>query len=429
MRLAFNKPPNPELIAQLDRLLERVVEPVEPVEAVKTDGIASAENVVDSISNVGSEEVQQEPDTKVEAKSDYSKRVGLISELVGIYKNDPRIQQGLDRANGNFQRAPSPLQDVIHYLEQIGQYPVLSRGQLDSKYRVIDRGLRIYAEHGHNEQTDQAITEMMIARQVVYSRNLRLAAKFAIDYYKNNETHSMSLTDVVQEANIGLWDAVDRFDISRGNSFATVAIPWIKSHVDIQVGMQSRTMRLPFFMHERTRNVQAISESLHVEFNRPPTKEEIAERMNIKPRDVEQLEITMHEQPTSLNITVRRKSSVSESVELGDLIEDERADLDLETTELNDQLLLSKLCEDGVLNQKQLFVLSLRYNIVFEKLKGTTAIFNGQQINYDDVVGSIEDQNEPTHREKVGAILGGLSESTVKYTDDRALALYAANYL
>jgi RNA polymerase primary sigma factor len=189
---------------------------------------------------------------------------------------------------------PEPL---ARYLTQIGRERLLTHEE------EIDLGRR--ARAGEEEARDELI-----------ERNLRLVVSVAKKY----RGMGLPFGDLIQEGNIGLIKAVEKFDPERGWRFATYATWWIRQAVQRAVADKGRTIRVPVHMGEKMRKMARVYNELSAELSRDPTDEEVAERLGW---DVDRVRDVKSAIPdaTSLN---RPLSSDEDSSELGDFIEDER---------------------------------------------------------------------------------------------------------
>jgi len=318
---------------------------------------------------------------------DYSERVGLIGEIVTKFGRDPRVERGLFEANGA-SRVPIGLgQELTDYLDQIGQYPMLSSDQVREQYKIINNGIDVYSKQGANEQTEEQLIAMLVARQVVYFRNLKLAARVAIDYKKANKPKSMTTIDVIQEANISLWGAVDIFDVSKHRQFSTIAYPRLYRDIDRAVVKHDPIIRLPDREYSVVRKLNPTKANLTRELRREPSTEELAEAIGTTPKKVERAIAHRRQSPTSLNLPVNRY--MDEDLELIDTVKDDTDHIDQLINQLSSSEFLKKLCNDENLTTKELFVISLRHGIVIEDLKGKEVDFDGQIIRYNDILENI----------------------------------------
>jgi RNA polymerase primary sigma factor len=123
------------------------------------------------------------------------------------------------------------------------------------------------------------------ARQCLIRSNLRLVISIA----KNYRGQGLSFLDLIQEGNVGLMRAVDKFDYRQGNRFSTYATWWVRQAITRALSYQSRTIRLPVHMGERLRRVKQVSGQLEKELGRKPDSEEIAKALNLSPEQMERV--------------------------------------------------------------------------------------------------------------------------------------------
>ncbi len=195
------------------------------------------------------------------------------------------------KANGE---TPEPL---VRYLAQTGQERLLTHEE------EIDLGRRVRADDKK-------------AREKLIEKNLRLVVSVAKKY----RGMGLPFGDLIQEGNIGLMKAADKYDPERGWRFATYATWWIRQAIQRAVADKGRTIRVPVHMGEKMRKMARVYSELSAELSRDPTDEEVAERIGWDVDRVKEVKSAIPD-ATSLN---RPLSSEEDSSELGNFVEDER---------------------------------------------------------------------------------------------------------
>mgnify|MGYP001125191787 FL=1 len=212
---------------------------------------------------------------------------------------------------------------VRMYLQEIGQVPLLSAEQEVTLAKQMEAGDRAHLRLQHEEYQswkerfalEEQVERGREARQHLIQANLRLVVSIAKKY----TSYGLTMMDLVQEGNIGLMRAVEKFDYTKGHKFSTYATWWIRQAITRAIADQSRTIRLPVHMGEAISQVKRTSHKLQQTMQREPTPEEIADAMGISPTKVRRtLEASMH--PLSLEMPVGQEGEGR----MGDFIEDDR---------------------------------------------------------------------------------------------------------
>ena len=224
---------------------------------------------------------------------------------------------------------------VRMYLKEIGQISLLS---LDEELALSKR-----IEEGDEE-----------AKRILAESNLRLVVSIAKRYVGRN----LSFLDLIQEGNIGLMKAVDKFDSSKGYKFSTYATWWIRQAITRAIADQAKTIRVPVHMVETINKLKRVQRQLTLELNREPTEKELSDKLKIPEEKVREI-IKISLDPLSLETPIGEE----EDSHLGDFVQDKNS-LSPEEYAIN-EVLKDEIAEVLLtLTEREEQVLKLRFGLV-----------------------------------------------------------------
>ena len=260
----------------------------------------------------------------------------------------------------------NPLSDgddtISLYLREIGSIPLLTgedeRGLARcyedgrASQEALDAGA-VDFEPSERARLEALVFKGMLARERLIQANSRLVVHIAKKYTNNG----VPFMDLIQEGNLGLIRAVEKFDWKRGFKFSTYATWWIRQAITRALADQARTIRVPVHMSEQISKLMAITRRLEQELGRDPTIEEIASEMDIPPKRVERIR-EIAQRPLSLEMKVGEENDS----ELGDFLPDE--DTPAPTDYAGRELLREEIEQVlDSLTEREAAVLELRYGL------------------------------------------------------------------
>lgn len=254
----------------------------------------------------------------------------------GMLGEDPSVD--IIAQKNAFKRSDSSYDSIQMYLREIGQYPLLNAFE--------ERTLAKRIVEGDEE-----------ARNLLARANLRLVVSIAKKYV--GRSPDLTLLDLIQEGNLGLFKAVDKFDFTKGFKFSTYATWWIRQAITRALADQSRTIRIPVHMVETMAKYKQVSRRLSQDLGREPMPEEIATEMGVEVEKIYQIE-KISQDTISLELPVGDEDDRSR---LSDFISDDKIvspDQEVAHSILTDQI--TEILD--TLSEKERKILEMRHGLL-----------------------------------------------------------------
>jgi RNA polymerase primary sigma factor len=251
---------------------------------------------------------------------------------------------------------------VRMYLKEIGKVPLLTGQQEVDLARRIESGLAASDEiaagdGGLSQEARDGLTSVVLdghrAKRQLIEANLRLVVSIAKRYVGRG----MLLLDLIQEGNLGLMRAVEKFDYTKGFKFSTYATWWIRQAITRAIADQARTIRIPVHMVETINKVTRVQRQMLQELGREPTVEELGEKLGMPPERVREIQ-RISQEPVSLEAPV---GDEDDSL-LGDFVEDPGA---IAPADAAARALLTEAVEEALeqLSERERRVVRLRFGL------------------------------------------------------------------
>lgn len=247
---------------------------------------------------------------------------------------------------------------VKQYLDGIGTFVLLTAEDEVTLAKAIERGrkaeVKLEADPQHSDKVtlDAEVRQGLAARRRFIQANLRLVVSIAKRYQRSG----LPFLDLIQEGNLGLIRAVEKFEHRKGFKFSTYATWWIRQSISRAIADKSRTIRIPVHMMDTIGQVHAAENELTKRFGRTPTNEEIAEEAGLT---IEKVVDAKRISPETISLF---EPIGEDSTVLGDFIEDEDADDPFEMALLASRLEdLDEFMER--LNDRERTVIIMRYGL------------------------------------------------------------------
>ncbi|MEJ2148527.1 MAG: sigma-70 family RNA polymerase sigma factor [Chloroflexota bacterium] len=305
---------------------------------------ANVESLLEELEEFGVEIRQEEKQSPLlelqsEDEEDSEEEEGIIADINAVSADDP----------------------VGLYFRQMAQEPLLTAQEEIDLAKQIERGKTArkkldYASDLSMSQRAELIAHIELsqeAREHLGRANTRLVVSIAKRYMGQG----LPFPDLIQEGNVGLMRAVDKYDYKRGNRFSTYATWWIRQAITRALAQKTRTIRIPLHMTERIRQMYRTAQLLEQQLGRRPTPEEIAEEMELPAESVRgMMDASQHA------IALERPVGDDGDSEFGDFIEDQDSP---EPAEAAAHHLLQETIEEVLseLTPRQAHILRLRFGL------------------------------------------------------------------
>lgn len=183
---------------------------------------------------------------------------------------------------------------VVQYFQESARHSLLSVGQEQVLTRAVVRGRSAEQKLARNRRSLSAATRRQLRRDIAQALTardelVRSNARLVISIAKRYQSLGLPLMDLIQEGNVGLLRAIDRFEPSPGLRLSTYATWWVRQGVSRAVANQSRTIRLPAYMHDRLHQLYQVAQTLEQSLGRAPDDTELAQRLEISLADIRSL--------------------------------------------------------------------------------------------------------------------------------------------
>ncbi|MBB5084222.1 RNA polymerase sigma factor RpoD [Nonomuraea sp. NPDC055795] len=294
-----------------------------------------------------------------ELPSDALERVVRMLAENGVEVLEPQGDEETTRADEEDVGKRAPTSDLVRiYLREIGRVPLLTAEEEVELAKSIEAGLFAEDKLGNGvsrlafPELRELVWQGTRAKQRLIEANLRLVVSIAKRYVGRG----MLFLDLIQEGNLGLIRAVEKFDYTKGYKFSTYATWWIRQAITRAIADQARTIRIPVHMVETINKLVRVQRQLHQDLGREPIPEEIAKEMDLPVDRVVEIQ-RIAQEPVSLQSPIGEEDS-----DLGDFIEDADAVVPMEAAAF---IMLQDQLDDilATLSDREQRIIQLRFGL------------------------------------------------------------------
>lgn len=288
-----------------------------------------------------------------------------VSEAVPetVVEDPVEVPEPPERRAGGRADSSGPSSDLFRqYLREIGRIPLLTAVEEVDLARRVEAGLFAEAKLGNTPDLDSQLAldldKLVVMGRMAKRRLIEANLRLVVSVAKRYVGRGLTMLDLVQEGNLGLIRAVEKFDYARGYKFSTYATWWIRQAMSRALADQARTIRVPVHVVELINRVVRVQRRMLQERGCEPTPEEVAVQLDLAPERVSEV-LRLAQEPVSLHAPVGEEDDVA----FGDLIEDGDAASPVESAAF---LLLREHLEAvlSTLGERERKVVQLRYGLV-----------------------------------------------------------------
>jgi RNA polymerase primary sigma factor len=314
------------------------------------------ENILEEIQAIGLQVYESEEEVNNEISS-----TPIIEDDEEEALNGIALEFEEPHAAPLFDLSSVPIDDSVGlYFREMGQQQLLSAEEEVNLAMEIEAGREAERYLTHDNLTDDQLDELHRVKEIgeaARAHLIRANTRLVVSIAKKYRGRGLQFLDLIQEGNVGLMKAVEKYDYRRGNRFSTYATWWIRQAVTRALANHGRTIRIPAHLGGRISKLYQVAQELEQEYGRQPTAEEIAENMEL-PADRVRWMLRTSRQPVHLERPVGDESDA----ELGDFIEDIEMPQPAET--VANKMLTEEISE--ILDQltpREARILRLRYGL------------------------------------------------------------------